>query len=534
MSILPIKDIEFQDNSIIKVVGVGGGGCNAVNYMFHQDIKDVTFLVCNTDRQALLKMDVPSKLQLGDQGLGAGGIPEVARELAEQSIDHIKEALQDGTKMVFVTAGMGGGTGTGAAPVIAKVAKEMGILTVGIVTIPFAFEGVFQIKKAIAGLSRLAQATDAILVINNEKLKKIYPDFDLPNAFNKSDEVVSNAAKAISEIITRTGYINTDFADVQNVLKDGNMAIMNVGIAEGENRITKAIENALNSPLVNTNDIKGASRILINFYCSEEHAIRMREFDQVDQFRADVGSDVMVKWGATYDDTLGESVRVTLIATGYPFSDIPDVEDVRKEEEKDKDKQTEEANKKQPIKTPETIGGAIEKLYRSDDDSNIPMEIVNSGEQPTLPNDKSAEQAEGEQATAEDEQATADGEQADAEQTTAEGEQADAEQATAEGEQAEAERTTVEGEQAEAEQTTAEGEQTEAEQADDVQTATDSKTTMVTTTPVQPADDSEFVSLSDRLREVQADTDFVYLDDITDEQFDAIENIPAWQRKKQN
>lgn len=342
---LPIKDIEFEADSIIKVIGVGGGGGNAVNYMYHQGIKDVSFLICNTDRQALLKMDVPAKLQLGQKGLGAGGKPERGRELAQESVERIKEALSDGTEMVFITAGMGGGTGTGAAPVVAQVAQEMDILTVGVVTIPFAFEGIRQIRKAMVGIAQLAEHTDALLVINNEKLKQIYPDFDLPNAFNRSDEVVGNAAKAIAEIITIPGYINTDFADVFNTLKGGNMAIMNVGEAEGEERITRAIQNALHSPIVNTTDVRGASRILLNFYCSRQNAIRMAELDQVDRFRESVGEDVEVKWGATYDDSLGDKVKVTLIATGYSVSDLPGLTSALEEAEH---------TSKEPVRTPNT------------------------------------------------------------------------------------------------------------------------------------------------------------------------------------
>ncbi len=329
---LPLN-IQIMDNSIIKVLGVGGGGCNAVNYMYRQGIQDVSFLVCNTDSMALEKMSVPAKLQLGP-GLGAGGRPQVAHQYAEDSEDRIREALDDGTRMVFITAGMGGGTGTGASPVVAKVANEMGILTVGIVTIPFSFEGNKAIRKAMRGIAELAQYTDALLVINNEKLKLLFPDFDLPNAFDKADEVVCNAAKSIAEIITVPGYINTDFQDVYNTLKDGNMAIMNVGMASGENRITQAIRNALNSPLVNTNDVSGASRILLNFYCSKEYAIRMQELEQVQEFCNSVGEEVDVKWGASYDDSLGESVKVTIIATGYSVSDIPGLDEAIQQETK--------------------------------------------------------------------------------------------------------------------------------------------------------------------------------------------------------
>ena len=323
---LPIE-LDLQEDTIIKVMGVGGGGCNAVNYMYRQGIKDVSFLVCNTDRVALGKSSIPAKLQLGP-GLGAGGVPEKAQEYAEANRDRIHDALDDGTKMLFITAGMGGGTGTGASAVVAEVAQEMGILTVGIVTIPFAFEGKIKIRKAMTGVARLAEHVDALLVINNEKLKQIYPDLDFLNAFSKSDDVVCNAAKSIAEIITIPGYINTDFADVYNTLKNGNMAIMNVGQARGENRITAAIENALNSPLINTNDVHGAKRVLLQFYFSSENAIKMQEIDQINRFIDEVGSEVEVQWGTTIDDSLGEDVRVTIIATGYEVSDIPSLEEV--------------------------------------------------------------------------------------------------------------------------------------------------------------------------------------------------------------
>ncbi len=311
---LPLEGL--TEDSIIKVIGVGGGGCNAVNYMQRQGLKDVSFLVCNTDRQVLIKSSVPSKLQLGP-GLGAGGDPETARQYAEESREHIREALNDGTQMLFITAGMGGGTGTGASSVVAEVAQEMGILTVGIVTIPFAFEGKKKIEKAMTGVARLAKHVDALLIINNEKLKQIYPELNLLNAFSKSDDVVANAARAIAEIITVPGYINTDFADVRNTLRKGGVAIMNIGRASGDKRITNAINDALNSPLVNTNDVHGAERILLQFYCSTEHAIVMEEIDQINDFVQEVGDDIEVQWGASIDETLGEEVRVTVIATGY-------------------------------------------------------------------------------------------------------------------------------------------------------------------------------------------------------------------------
>lgn len=317
--------LDIAQDSIIKVMGVGGGGCNAVNYLYAQGVKDVTFLVCNTDKQALERSSVPAKLQLGP-GLGAGGKPEVAHEYAEQNRDRIKDSLNDGTKMLFLTAGMGGGTGTGASSVVASVAREMGILTVGIVTIPFTFEGPKKIKKAMVGVAQLAEQVDAILVINNEKLRQIYPDLNMLNAFAKSDDVVANAARAIAEIITVPGYINTDFADVYNTLKNGNVAIMSVGVANGENRITKAIHEALHSPLVNS-DVRGAARLLLQIYTTTENALIMSEIDQIHAFVSEIGEDVEVQWGASLDETLEDKVRVTIIATGFEVSNIPGLDD---------------------------------------------------------------------------------------------------------------------------------------------------------------------------------------------------------------
>ena len=317
--------LEIVEDSLIKVVGVGGGGGNAVNYLYQQGIKDVTFLVCNTDKQAMSKLSVPAKLQLGP-GLGAGGKPEVACQYAEHSREDIKTALNDGTKMLFVAAGMGGGTGTGASPIVAEVAQEMGILTVGIVTIPFKFEKGQKIHKAMVGVAKLAKHVDALLIINNEKLKDIYPDFSFLNAFEKSNDVVANAARAIAEIITLPGIVNTDFADVYNTLKDGGVAIMNVGRASGETRIADAINDALNSPLVNTNDVHGAKRLLLQLYCSTEHAIQMQEIDQINAFVDEIGEEVEVQWGAALDETLGEEVRVTIIATGYEVDGLPTID----------------------------------------------------------------------------------------------------------------------------------------------------------------------------------------------------------------
>ena len=350
-----------KEHSIIKVIGVGGGGGNAVNHMYREGIHDVTFVLCNTDNQALNDSPVPVHLQLGKEGLGAGNKPEKARQAAEESIEDIRTMLSDGTRMAFITAGMGGGTGTGAAPVIARVSKELGILTVGIVTIPFAFEGKPKIRKALVGVAELAEHVDALLVINNEKLCKIFPDLDLPNAFDKSDDVVANAAKSIAEIITVPGYINTDFADVYNTLKKGGVAIMNVGQASGEERITRAIKNALESPLVNTNDVRGASRVLLQFYCSHDNAIRMNEFSQITSFVEQVGDEVEVQWGASYDDTLGDDVRVTIIATGYSVSDIPGINAIPVEITLP----AEQAEESKPAQ-PETLEDAMDRFYPAD------------------------------------------------------------------------------------------------------------------------------------------------------------------------
>lgn len=322
---LPLE-LPLVDSSIIKVIGVGGGGGNAVNHMYNQGIRDVSFVVCNTDNQALIHSPVPIKIQLGrdtTEGLGAGGKPEVARRAAEESLDKLQEVLKDNTKMVFITAGMGGGTGTGASPVVAKAAHDLGILTVGIVTIPFAFEGNMKIRQALEGVAALSEHVDALLVINNEKLRHIFSDLELSNAFAKADDVLTNAAKGIAEIITVPGYINTDFADVNTILRNGNVAIMNTGFASGENRITNAIKDALNSPLLNTNDVSGAGKVLLSLYCSRQHQIKMDEVAQINEFMSSVGDNVQVIWGATFDDNLGENVKITLIATGYHVSDIP-------------------------------------------------------------------------------------------------------------------------------------------------------------------------------------------------------------------
>ncbi|MBQ5925546.1 MAG: cell division protein FtsZ [Paludibacteraceae bacterium] len=317
-----------KSNSIIKVVGVGGGGGNAVNHMYKQGIDDVTFVLCNTDQQALRCSPVPNKLLLGD-GLGAGGRPTRALEAAEASRDEIRNMLDDGTRMVFITAGMGGGTGTGAAPIVAEIARELKILTVGIVTIPFAFEGKRKIRQALEGVAVMSEYVDAMLVIHNERLCTCYPDFTLSNAFAYADNVLTNAARSIVEIITVEGHINVDFADVCTIMRDGGVAIMNYGYGEGENRVTAAIQDALNSPLLNNNDIHKSKKILLNFYCSETKPVLMSEVKEINAFMEQMGDDIEVIWGVTFDDTLDEKVKVTLLATGSEMSVVP--EDLREE-----------------------------------------------------------------------------------------------------------------------------------------------------------------------------------------------------------
>lgn len=322
-------DLPAEQTSIIKVIGVGGGGNNAVNHMFREGIQDVSFVICNTDNQALRKSPIERQIQLGPivtSGLGAGNNPDIARKAAEESIDEIKMELSGNTKMVFITAGMGGGTGTGAAPVIAKVAKDMDILTVGIVTIPFAFEGKKKIEQALRGVELMSENVDALLVINNERLRDIYPELDLSNAFAKADDVLKDAAKGIAEIITIHGHINVDFADVNTIMRNGGVAIMNTGYASGEHRLRRAIENALESPLLRNNDIRGAKKILLNFYCrQDETAIKMDEITQVNQFMETVGDEVEVIWGVCFDNSLEEEVKITLIATGFGVGDVATV-----------------------------------------------------------------------------------------------------------------------------------------------------------------------------------------------------------------
>lgn len=323
--------------SIIKVIGVGGGGGNAVNHMYNEGIHDVTYVVCNTDNKALSDSPVPNKLQLGSEGLGAGNKPEKAKEKAMESIEDIKAMLSDGTRMVFITAGMGGGTGTGAAPIIAQCAKDSGILTVGIVTIPFEFEGIKKIDQALDGVEELSKHVDALLVINNERLRSIYPELTVINAFAKADDTLSVAARSIADIITMHGIMNLDFEDVKTVLQNGGVAVMSTGYAEGENRVTKAIEQALNSPLLNNNDIFNSKKVLMNINFAAENEsdqMRMEEMSEIHEFMGKFRKDVETKWGMATDATLGKRVKITLLATGFGLQHVPGMKEALEERER--------------------------------------------------------------------------------------------------------------------------------------------------------------------------------------------------------
>ena len=319
-----IVQFDYPQDSpkIIKVIVVGGGGGNAVNHMYKEGIHDVTFVLCNTDHQALADSPVPVKLQLGKEGLGAGNRPARAREAAEESLESIKSMLNDGTKMVFITAGMGGGTGTGAAPIIAKTAKEMDILTIGIVTIPFRWEGDKKIDQALDGVEEISKHVDALLVINNEKLSEIYNDLSVDDAFDRADDTLSIAAKSISEIITLHGKVNLDFNDVKTVLKDGGVAIMSTGYGEGEGRVSAAIQNAQHSPLLNNNNIFDSKKVLLNVSYSSQHKLMMNEMDEVKEFMNRFSRDFETKFGIAIDDSLGDQVKITLLATGFGIQDI--------------------------------------------------------------------------------------------------------------------------------------------------------------------------------------------------------------------
>lgn len=312
---------EDVTNDIIKVIGVGGGGGNAVNYMYKQQIPHIQFVVCNTDKQALDRSEVPKHVLLGyniTKGLGAGNVPEVGRQCAEASEEEIRALFDDKTEMVFITATMGGGTGTGAAPVVARLAKEAGMLTIGIVTVPFYFEGEKKILKALEGAKELKKHVDALLVINNENLIELYKDWNFFNAFHKADDTLANAARSISEIISESCYVNVDFQDVKTTLKDSGSAIIATAEGEGEHRITQAINAALHSPLLKDHDINTSKRLMLKFMCSKDsdNPIRAEEINEITSFTSKL-SGIDVKWGIGDDPSLGDKVKITVLASGF-------------------------------------------------------------------------------------------------------------------------------------------------------------------------------------------------------------------------
>lgn len=323
---------------IIKVIGVGGGGSNAVQNMYRKGIHNVSFAVCNTDMQALQNSPIPKKIQLGEkitEGLGAGNDPEVARRAAEESREEIANLFNDGTKMAFITAGMGGGTGTGAAPVVAEIAKSLGILTIGIVTIPFKFEMTGKIKQALKGVIEIAKHVDALLVINNQRLIDIYPKLNVAEGFRIVDDVLTTATKSIAEIITARGTINLDFRDVKKILQNGGVAIMSYGIESGEQRVTRAFRNAMHSPLLNDNDIYKSKKILFNIYENPNDPIRVEEMGEVEFFMEQFKDEnIELIWGLSKDHNLKEGeVKVTVLATGFGMKDIPDLQPIIEKEE---------------------------------------------------------------------------------------------------------------------------------------------------------------------------------------------------------
>jgi cell division protein FtsZ len=352
-------DLPKEKSSIIKVIGFGGGGSNAVNHMYSQNIEGVNFIICNTDSQSIAQSTVPNKVQLGPhltQGLGAGANPEIGRQATEESLEEIKSILEVNTKMAFVTAGMGGGTGTGGAPIISKICKDLGILTVGIVTTPFAYEGKKRQQQAEDGIKNLKQYVDTLLVISNDKLRHQFGNLKMREAFAKADNVLATAAKCITDVINSTGQINVDFADVCTVMKNGGVAILGNAACEGENRAQRAIEEALNSPLLNDSEIKGAKWILININSSEgEHEFTMDEVDIIQNYLiGQAGEDTDVILGLGYDNSLGSQIGITLIATGFQHKNPFSRKEASKPEPKKEDKILmtlgfEEENKSLPI-----------------------------------------------------------------------------------------------------------------------------------------------------------------------------------------
>lgn len=357
-------DLPKEKSSILKVIGVGGGGGNAVNFMFSQQIEGVNFIICNTDAQALANSGIPNRIQLGPhltQGLGAGANPNIGRQATEESLEEIKRILEVNTKMAFITAGMGGGTGTGGAPIIAKICKDLGILTVGIVTTPFAYEGKKRQQQAEEGIKILEEYVDTLLVISNDKLRHQFGNLKMREAFEKADNVLATAAKCITDVINSTGQINVDFADVCTVMRNGGVAILGNAEASGENRAQHAIEEALNSPLLNDNDIKGAKWILININSAAgEHEFTMDEVEVIQNYLlTQAGENTDVILGMGYDSTLGEKIGITLIATGFEHKDPFAKPVVKKEEPKPIEKIIMTLEKVEETKIPFVIAGQV-------------------------------------------------------------------------------------------------------------------------------------------------------------------------------
>ena len=355
---------------IIKVVGVGGGGSNAVHNMYRKGIHNVSFAVCNTDMQAMQNSPIPKKVQLGQmitEGLGAGNDPVVARKAAEESREEIERLFNDGTKMAFITAGMGGGTGTGAAPVVAEIAKKMGILTVGIVTIPFKFEMVGKIKQALKGVIEISKHVDALLVINNQRLIDMYPKLNVTEGFLLVDDVLTTATKSIAEIITARGTINLDFRDVRKILKDGGVAIMSYGIEKGDMRVSRAFRSALHSPLLNNNDIYKSKKILFNIYENPNDPIRIEEMGEVESFMEQFQEkDIELIWGYSKDHNLEEgAVKVTVLATGFGMKDIPGMAPIIEHEQVVQEEIT-RAEQEKRDKEDQVVGQLIGVYYKQE------------------------------------------------------------------------------------------------------------------------------------------------------------------------
>ena len=362
-------DLPTETNNIIKVIGVGGGGGNAVKNMYRTGIRDVSFVLCNTDNQALAKSEIPVKLQIGREttkGLGAGNDPEVARQAAEETVEDIRAQFGGSTEMVFITAGMGGGTGTGAAPVVAREAKKAGMLTIGVVTIPFKFEQRPKIVQALKGVEAISQHVDALLVINNERIFDIYQNCNVYDAFRRVDDTLTIAVKSISEIITAEGIINLDFRDVSKVLKDGGVAIMSYGLGKGERRLADAIESALHSPLLNDNDIYNSKKILFNIYGSTKHPLMVEEMEEINRFTEKfVSKDIEVIWGLATDDNLDEEVKITILATGFAVSNIPGMSNTTIQLDRTSAKEPEESNEER-VKRLEEESKRISQYYGDD------------------------------------------------------------------------------------------------------------------------------------------------------------------------